>query len=359
MTFTAPRGPVPLPNALIDTSPLSRGITHLGNALADRRKRLTMQEIGQAAQSGDLGAASQAAYGAGELGLGLQFGNVLAQRNARTAAAARQQSQDAESKRRFDLTYGLQKRKADRQDKRSDPAQAYAVRAEQAKQYGLDPRTPEGRQYVLTGKLGTQAKQTIFSQRHEAAVGLGLQPGTEQHKIFVLTGKVEKPQESTAEKISGGLNRLATVPSDVGRQSFEYATGPLQGDENAAWFNPGPPLARAWGSLANSVFGNATATTDVRNRIAGDVEALAAVIKPLIRKPGEGPWTDADQKRLVAVVGSLAESNNADEYARNLENVRQRIIANFGIDLPPIAGATQGQQVPQQLPPGVTVRRVR
>ena len=97
MAFTAPTRMPNLQNALIDTRPVDAGLANLGNALADRRKRLTMQEIGQAAQSGDLGAASQAAYGAGELGLGLQFGNVLAQRNARSAADARQQAQDAES----------------------------------------------------------------------------------------------------------------------------------------------------------------------------------------------------------------------------------------------------------------------
>ena len=34
-------------------------------------------------------------------------------------------------------------------------------------------------------------------------------------------------------------------------------------------------------------------TAAVRNRIKGDTEALAAAIKPLIRAPGEGAWTDA------------------------------------------------------------------
>lgn len=340
MRFTAPNRRADLRNALLDTRPLSQSLNNLGNAFTQRR-----QEDENKRRYNE----------------GVEFRNkqASAQAAARKAAAQRQAVRDKESARRFDLTYGLQRDQFDLQKRQRDPSQAYNIRADQAQKYGLDPKSAEGRRYILTGQLGTKTKQTIFSQRHEAAVGLGLQPGTQQYKTFVLTGKVEKPEESTANKISGGLNRLATVPQDVGRQSFEYATGPLQGDENSAWFNPGPPLARAWGSLANSVFGNDTATTDVRNRIAGDVEALAAVIKPLIRKPGEGPWTDADQKRLVAVVGSLAESNNADEYARNLENVRQRIIANFGIDLPPIGGVSQGQQTPQQLPPGVTVRRVR
>ncbi len=284
----------------------------------------------------------------------------------RKAAAGRAAANQAAAQKRWEAEhalrrdqFGLQQQRFAQESRLRDPAQAYKLRAEQAQLYGLDPRSPEGRAYVLSGRLDLGTKTSIFDQRHKAAVGLGLQPGSEQHKQFVLTGKMQKPEESTAGKISGGLNRLATVPTDVGTQSFEYATGPLQGTEDSAWFNPGPPLARAWGSIANAAFGNSTATTSVRNRIAGDVEALAAVIKPLIRKPGEGPWTDSDQRRLVSVVGSLAESNNVEDYRRNLENVRQRIMSNFGIQLPPIAFPGDGQGPTQPIPPGVTVRQTR
>lgn len=154
---------------------------------------------------------------------------------------------------------------------------------------------------------------------------------------------------AVARNISGGLDRLATVPTDVGRGSFESSTGSFQGSPDGYVL---APLARAWGSITN-MFGSSS-TTEVRNRIAGDTEALAATLKPLIRKPGEGTWSDADQARLVALVGNLAQANSVEEYYRALEGVRQRVKANFGIDLPPVN--IPGQERPQgqapQLAPG-------
>jgi hypothetical protein len=76
----------------------------------------------------------------------------------------------------------------------------------------------------------------------------------------------------------------------------------------------------------------------VRNNIVGATEALAAAIKPLIRGPGEGVWTDADQARLVSIVGDLSQSSNKGEYQRRLNAVRDRIQANFGLDIPFNAG---------------------
>lgn len=137
---------------------------------------------------------------------------------------------------------------------------------------------------------------------------------------------------AVGRNISGGLDRLATIPNEVGNSTFESSVGPLQGGDSYFF----SPLARVWGSITN-VAGDKS-TTEVRNRISGDTEALAASIKPLIRKPGEGTWTDADQARLVSIVGNLATARNANEYARAIEGVRQRIMSNFGIQLPEIGG---------------------
>jgi hypothetical protein len=131
----------------------------------------------------------------------------------------------------------------------------------------------------------------------------------------------------------------------MGKYTFEAATGPLQGADGYVL----APLARAWGSVINMA--GSHSTTEVRNRISGDSLALAAAIKPLVRKPGEGTWTDKDQELLNSIVGNLAQANNDTEYFRGLEAVRARIKANFGIDLPPInipgaQGKLQGQ-VPQ------------
>lgn len=136
--------------------------------------------------------------------------------------------------------------------------------------------------------------------------------------------------DNLGQNISGGLDQLARVSSEFSPWTFEAATGTYQGDPNSYVGS----LLRGWGSLINT--GRDRHTSEVRNRIAGDTEALAAAIKPLIRAPGEGPWTDKDQERLVAVVGNLAQANDEGEYHRALEGVRQRVKANFNIDLPPI-----------------------
>ena len=136
--------------------------------------------------------------------------------------------------------------------------------------------------------------------------------------------------------IIAGLNQLARVPTDYGRDPLERSIGPLQGGDTYIL----SPIARTFGSLMNWVWGGDHNTTEIRSRIAGDVEALSATLKPLIRKPGEGPWTDADQRRLVSVVGDLAQARTVEEYRRALENVRQRVMANFGIRLPEIAVPT-------------------
>ena len=72
----------------------------------------------------------------------------------------------------------------------------------------------------------------------------------------------------------------------------------------------------------------------MRSNIRGTTEALAAAIKPLIRGPGEGVWTDADQARLVAVVGHLSQASTKEEFMRRLNSVRDRIQSNFNIEVP-------------------------
>lgn len=219
MPFTPPRGPVSLPNALIDTSPVNQGLTNLGNALAERRKRLTVQEIGRAAQSGDLGAASQAAYGAGELGLGLQFGNVLAQRNARSAAAARQQAQDAESKRRWDLTHGLS------QDRLSLDRD----------RFGLDERYRKAQIEKLEREQTQRANVGPFKDlKEKSQVEMGLRKEFSQltktfRDVRDAYGRVQSTDENGAGDIALIFNYMKMLdPGSVVREG-EFATAETAG----------------------------------------------------------------------------------------------------------------------------------
>ena len=146
------------------------------------------------------------------------------------------------------------------------------------------------------------------------------------------------------QNISGGLNQLAEIPNKysggIVSDPFASAVGSIRGQEDdGGWLPTMSDVGKVWGSLTN-IAGNAT-TSEVRNRIKGDTEALAAAIKPLIRAPGEGPWTDKDQERLVAVVGNLALANTRDEYKRAVEGVRERVMKNFNIDLPPVSWADE------------------
>lgn len=150
-----------------------------------------------------------------------------------------------------------------------------------------------------------------------------------------LEGEVLKQRTpaQAGQNISGGLSQLAGIPDQYGG-SFTSAVGPIRGDDNSLF----APLARTWGAITNAIpyAGGVASPTEVRTRIKADTEALASAIKPLIRAPGEGAWTDQDQARLVAVVGDLTTASTPDEYGRRLEDVRQRVRSNFGIDVPPI-----------------------
>lgn len=222
-----------------------------------------------------------------------------------------------------------------------DPARGPALVMAEAGQY-RDPIDDEIKRAQLSNLRQRQSPQApaiheIYDQETGQPVkviwnGASFVPIGGQKRLSPKEQAAEDANDPnvTAGKIAAGLDRLAAVPNDFSNYTFESAVGPLQGDQNS-YFGP---VARAFGSIANTF--SARSPTEVRNRIAGDTEAIAAAIKPLIRKPGEGTWTDADQARLVAVVGNLAQSRNADEYRRNLEGVRQRVQANFGIAVPEI-----------------------
>lgn len=161
-------------------------------------------------------------------------------------------------------------------------------------------------------------------------------------------------------KIIGALNELATIPQRY--DSFNDAVGSFQGGEIPVVSQ----AARVGGSIASTF--SKTSPSEVRRAIDGTSETLSATIKPLIRKPGEGTWTDADQRRLDYIVGDLKRANNNAEYVRGLEEVRRRVEASFGIKLPPLKLPTapklqgqapagqmpriQGEQDYQSLPPG-------
>jgi hypothetical protein len=202
----------------------------------------------------------------------------------------------------------------------------------------------------------------LLTSRNPQAVQFGLQlyrdmlrrpPGSGEYDLLNAGGTVYRYNKRTgavdlvpgsgagggAANIAGGINELATIPGRYGGDAgvFGSAVGPFQGDPS---FNYGlGPLSRVWGSITSNFAGGTNAQAppaEVRRAVEGATATLAQTLKPLIRKPGEGTWSDRDQAVLDSIVGNLTQARNVEQYMRELENVRQRIMSNFGVQLPPI-----------------------
>lgn len=210
------------------------------------------------------------------------------------------------------------------------------ARAAVASQYGLQPGTPEYQSFVLTGTVPQQrmGNQPVIKTLKEGEQVYAIDPRTGQ-SVQVAGGPSRKTDVAT--NLQRGLSEAATIPQRY--DAFDNATGEWRSSDS--WM-PGPLLARAWGSLSSALEMDRTSPGETRRAIEGSIETLSASIKPLIRKPGEGSWTDADQARLVSIVGPLTKANNKSQYYRALQEVRRRISANFGMDIAKI------QNIPRQ-----------
>jgi hypothetical protein len=91
-----------------------------------------------------------------------------------------------------DRNYGLASRAADRADE--GPVEQTNQRIEAAKVAGLDPATPQGRTFALTGKIpeADTSFATSIEQRKQAAIANGLDPSSPGFQSYVLTGKMPR-----------------------------------------------------------------------------------------------------------------------------------------------------------------------
>jgi hypothetical protein len=150
---------------------------------ADALRRQTLASLGQGGtadadallRSGDLSLA--------QLGVGL--------RN-RAADDAWRREEAARTQQNADRSYRLQERAASRADRGIE--ETAADRAAAARSYGIDPATPQGKAFILTGKLpeADTSFQTTIEQRKAAAAANGLDPSSPGFQSYVLTGKMPR-----------------------------------------------------------------------------------------------------------------------------------------------------------------------
>jgi hypothetical protein len=258
----------------------------------------------------------------------------------------------------WNQSYGLQKRAADRADDKtpagfeaapeggyrpiaggpSDPnylktrQQATepgldataSQRAAAARQYGVDPATPQGRAYILTGKI--PEADTTFSaaveQRKAAALTNGLDPASPGYQSFVLTGKMprEDAQPLTAtdkkavleadDRVQSGTQLLENL-NKAKRISKDAFSGPMAGKLGYA--------ASFLGSTSDT--GKAgIATQELDNLVtANALQQLKATF-------GAAP-TEGERKILLDIEGSVGKPDAVRQkiYDRAIEAAQKRL----------------------------------
>jgi hypothetical protein len=255
-----------------------------------------------------------------------------------------------------------------------------------AQQAGLQPGSPEFKEYVYGIKQpdpnadldrrykeaqiqALSQKGAVENTRMGQLEKLGLDPESAEGIAFLANGKLpasvidrriqDERRAATAPNIAAGLQNLNKMADQYDDPSFENAVGPIQGapPDGGLLTAPFANIARGFGEVMNMAKGGNANPSEVRSNIQGSTESLAAAIKPLIRAPGEGVWTDADQARLVAVVGDLAQARNKEEYRRRLNAVRDRVKSNFNLDIQFDANGQPVPQPPQQQGPRPQVQQ--
>jgi hypothetical protein len=182
-----------------------------------------------------------------------------------------------------------------------------------------------------------------------------LKPDARAKARQTAMGKNDAFQEVKAangRKVAEGVQYLRSLAKGYDATSLENAIGPLQGGDPGNILTRGATaIPRLGGEIANWFEGGKTSPTEVRSQIKASALALSAAVKPLIRAPGEGIWTDRDQQLLDTIVGDLAEARDVGELNRRIDGVAQRLNANFGLDIP-VEGASE---VPVRRVPTVEV----
>lgn len=284
-------------------------------------------------------------YASGDLSLAnlasqIDRNKVMDGRDARDFQFRQTEAQRAQQN--ADRSYGVQERTAARQDQilarqNMTPEETANERAKAARANGVDPGTPAGRAYILTGKLpeGDQQFAAVVEQRKAAAQTNGMDPSSPGYQSFVLTGKM--PREDAQPLTAGDKEAIRTADDAVlanraaidslkraTKLSEQAFTGPTAGIRGygASFLGEGSDIGKAGiatENLTNEVMTNALGSlksifggnpTEGERKILLDLQGSA-------KKPHAVRKAIFDRAMAAAEVRLNANQERADQLRGN------------------------------------------
>jgi hypothetical protein len=199
-------------------------------------------------------------------------------------------------------------------------------------------------QYVVPPKPMTAMEQADLANKQATLTKTQADIVKTQADTAKTESEMPKGPDEVAKQVAGGIEQLRRFPLEFGTEAFERANGPWSatvpsGDgldkgsvlgTNIPISSFGQQIARGFGEAKASLFGGA-APTEVRGRVETAMKNLAAVMKPMIRKPGEGAWSDKDQENLEKQIGDLTTARDVGEYRRRLNDIEENMQKIFQV----------------------------
>lgn len=303
---------------------LATSLSQLGQqykqAQQDALVKNTLASLGQ---NGNGQIDPSALIGSGNMSLaqlGLQIQNRQQDQARQERQDQRQLSRDAVDDRFRQQSLALQQRAAARADQ--TPEQAAAERAKAAAAYGLDPNSPRGQAFALTGKI-PEADTTVTSQieqRKKAAAAAGLTPDNPAYNSYTLTGKM--PRED-AQPLTA-TDKKAILEADehvLNTQQTIDNLKTMQGLSKKAYEGPTAGIRGYVGSLVGTEAGEATA--NLQNL------STANALSQLKSTFGAAP-TEGERKILLDIQGSANQPDSVRQeiYARAEKAAQRRLEFN-------------------------------
>jgi hypothetical protein len=262
-----------------------------------RQRQMALANLGQGdstdantlLRSGDLSLAQ----------LGLNLRNRQEDQARQAQLDARQAARDKIADQHWQASFGLQQRSADRADQ--TPVDKANERATVAKQYGIDPSSPEGRQFIVTGQMPQTALDTA-TQRAGVARQYGIDPQSAEGRAFILNGKL--PDTTPPENYE--------VNPDFGKVEGAPKIRPVSG-------GPADPATIAADAEAKQGSGMSDGAVDIlaRRVASGDTTALTNV--------GRGAQGSKNIERIQNRAAQLLQQ----EEGLSPQDAAKRVIGNI------------------------------